>query len=241
VADSPNYVVSGFRAFFYGDDFHRIGVIVRTKDQVAVGYFYVLDGAVSILANGIHVLFGFSVRSQRVVVAIEEEGSSGEHTGVHAHAFSRVYLDDNKALPGIVVPLNVFAEATEEGSFELQDLFDVHVHDKRFVSGNLRGGDDDAFEFVGAGGDDGGAFVYFGRVKQVEHGNVLDGKDLVHAFEAESALAIQEVGDMGLFESGLSRQVKAGQIAFIDALPESLAEIVLKGPEFHKRKYSTQL
>ena len=49
---------------------------------------------------------------------------------------------------------------------------------------------------------------------------MLDGKDLVHAFEAQAALPIQEVGDMGLFESGLLCQTEAGQIACIDALPK---------------------
>jgi hypothetical protein len=63
VTDSAHYIVSGLGAFLYRKHFYPIGVIVRTKDKVAVGYFYVFDGAVSLFANGIHILFAFSVGS----------------------------------------------------------------------------------------------------------------------------------------------------------------------------------
>jgi hypothetical protein len=62
---------------------------------------------------------------------------------------------------------------------------------------------------------------------------MLNGEDPVHAFEAEAALAIEEVGDVGLLEPGLLGQTEASEIAFVDTLPKSIAEIVLQNSEFH--------
>jgi hypothetical protein len=62
---------------------------------------------------------------------------------------------------------------------------------------------------------------------------MLDGEDAVHALEAEAALAIEEVGDVGLFKSSLLRQTEAGEITFLDAFPKSVAEVILQNAEFH--------
>ncbi len=40
---------------------------------------------------------------------------------------------------------------------------------------------------------------------------------------------------MGLLETGLLGQTEAGQIAFLDPLPKSFAEIFLQDSEFHGR------
>lgn len=94
-------------------------------------------------------------------------------------------------------------------------------------------GEDDVLKFVIAGGEDGSALIYLGRVQEIEDGEMLDGENAVHAFEAEAALAIQEVGDVSLLETGLLGQAKAGKIAFLNALPESIAKILLQNAEFH--------
>ena len=60
-------------------------------------------------------------------------------------------------------------------------------------------------------------------------------QDFVHAFQAQSAFAIQEVGDVSLFKTGLCGEMEAGQVAFFDARPESFAQIFLQCPEFHGR------
>jgi hypothetical protein len=67
---------------------------------------------------------------------------------------------------------------------------------------------------------------------------MLDGQYPVHALEAQAALAIQEVGDVGLLESCLLGQAEAGQLPFIDAPPKSFAEVVLQHSEFHSWEYS---
>ena len=68
---------------------------------------------------------------------------------------------------------------------------------------------------------------------------MLDGQDPVHAFEAQSALTIQEVGDMSLLKAGLLGETEAGQVAFLNALPEGFAQVLLQYSEFHGREYNT--
>lgn len=62
---------------------------------------------------------------------------------------------------------------------------------------------------------------------------MLDREDLVHALKAETALTIEEVGDMSLLESGLLCQTEASQAAFINALPKGFAQVFLQYSEFH--------
>src|ERR1700733_14755623 len=96
----------------------------------------------------------------------------------------------------------------------------------------------DVLEFVVAGRQDRGTLVDLGGVEQIEHREMLDGEDAIHTFKTQAPLAIQKVRDVGLFETGLLRQTEAGQIAFLDALPEGIAEVVLQDSEFHSREYS---
>src|ERR1017187_4482820 len=102
-------------------------------------------------------------------------------------------------------------------------------------------GEEDIFKFVAAGRQNGGSLVYLGGIEQVEHGKMLHGEHFVHAFEAQAALPVQEVGDVGLLEFGLLGESKAGQFAGIDALPENLAKIILQDFELHGPEYSTGL
>lgn len=61
-------------------------------------------------------------------------------------------------------------------------------------AGGGRGiGQEHVFEFVGAGRENSGPLADLGGIEQVEDGKVLDGKDFVHSFEAEAALAVQEI------------------------------------------------
>ena len=96
-------------------------------------------------------------------------------------------------------------------------------------------GEDDVFEFVVAGGKDGGAFVDLGGIEEVEDREVLDLENFVHAFDAESAFAVEEVGNVGLLESGLLGEAESGQFTCIDAIPKNLAEILLQDSELHGR------
>ena len=60
-------------------------------------------------------------------------------------------------------------------------------------------------------------------------------KGLVHAFKAETALTIEEIGDMGLFESSLLGEPESGKFTCFDALPEDFTEVLLQYFELHGR------
>ena len=68
---------------------------------------------------------------------------------------------------------------------------------------------------------------------------MLNIENLVHPFEAKSAFAIEEVGDMGLLEASLLGEPQAGDFPGINAVPERLAKFLLQGPEFHGEEYNT--
>src|SRR5215813_9555918 len=113
----------------------------------------------------------------------------------------------------------------------------MHAHDQRFDGRDPPIGNHDAFEFVLARLNNGGAFVHFVWIEEIQYRDALHGKNLVHPFDAESAFAIEEVGDMSLFETGLPGETQLGQFSAFDTLKERFAEIFLERPKFHLREY----
>ena len=114
----------------------------------------------------------------------------------------------------------------------------MHAGDERVGGGDVAISEQNVLEIVIAGRQNRSALIDLGGIEQIEYGKMLDREHAVHAFEAQTTLAIQEVRDMSLLESGLLREAKSGQIAFINALPKSIAEIVLQHSEFHSWEYS---
>jgi hypothetical protein len=115
----------------------------------------------------------------------------------------------------------------------------VHAGDQRLGGGDSSIGKQDILKFVIAGGKDGSALVDFRRIQEIEDLQMLDSQYAIHALKTEAALAIEEIGDVSLFETRLLRQTEAGEVAFINALPKSVAKIILQDSEFHSREYST--
>jgi len=167
-------------------------------------------------------------------MAVDEKRGPGKKAGSHGLGLSGVDPDENEALPGGTVSFGFGLELTEEVLFELEDFLDPHAGDQR-LSGGGGIGEHDVFKFVATGREDGGTLADLGGIEQVEDGEVLDGQDLVHAFDAEAAFLIEEIGDMRLLESGLLGQAEAGQFACFDAVPEDPAQILLQDFELHRR------
>ena len=126
------------------------------------------------------------------------------------HRFPGIELDEHKALPGRTIAFDFGFELAQEVFLELENFLHVHAGDQGLGGSGGGVGEQNVFEFVVAGRQDGGALVDLGGIEQIEDGKMLDGENFVHAFDAEAALAVEEVGDMGLFESGLLRESKAG-------------------------------
>src|SRR5579863_3524412 len=139
-------------------------------------------------------------------MAIDQERCAGSKAGVHSRGFAGVEFDQDEALPSGTVAFRVGANVVKKGLLELEDFFDMHADDQRLGSGCMGIRENDVLELVCAWGKDGGALVDFGGIEQVENREVLDLQDFIHAFKAESTFAIEEVGDMSLFESSLLGQ-----------------------------------
>lgn len=173
-------------------------------------------------------------------MAVDEQRGAGKQARVHAHTFVGVNLNYYEAFPLLAIAYDFRFQFFEKSFLELQDFLDVHAGDEGLGSGDGSIDEKDVLELVIAGRQDGSALIDLGGVEQIQHRKVLNGEDPVHALKAQAALAIQEVGDVGLFESRLLCQTEAGQIAFLNALPKSIAQVVLQHSEFHSWEYSTR-
>lgn len=168
-------------------------------------------------------------------MAVDQENGARGQTGVHRKGFAGVELDQDKALPTGAVRMGVRLKVVEEGLLELEDGPDVHADNKGLAGSNGRVGKHDVFEVVGAGRKDRGPFVDLSGIEEVEHRKVLNLKDLIHAFKAEPAFSVEEIRDVGLFESGLLGEAEPGEFACFDAVQKDFAEVFLQDFELHGR------
>lgn len=141
-------------------------------------------------------------------MAVDEQQGAREQTRRHGHGVAVIEADEHKAEPGRAVAFGAGFQVAQEGFFEFENTLDA-VGSDGGPSGMGGSGEEDIFELIAAGGKDGGTLVDFGGIEQIEDREMLDGEDFVHAFEAEAALAVEEVGDVGLLESGLLGEVEA--------------------------------
>ena len=233
VADATDEVVGDGLVGIHTHDLDGVGVVVGTQDEMIVGEFHVLDSAGVLLADSVHVEIAFTIRLERVVVAVEENNGAGEEAGIHAHAAAAIHANDNKTFPGFAITLGFGTETAEEGAMELEELLDTHAHDEGLGGGDTAVDNADILKLILAGRRDAGAFVDFIGIEQVEDGQFLDLEDFVHAFQAQATLAVEEIGNVGLAEAGFLGEAESGEFTVGDALPKALAEIVLQSLEFH--------
>lgn len=143
-------------------------------------------------------------------MAVDQENGASGQTRVHRKGIACLELDQDEALPTGAVPMGFWLDAMEEGLLELENILHVHADNSRLGGGDGGVGEDDIFELVGAGRKDRGAFVDLGGIEEIEDRKVLNLEDLVHAFKAEATLPVEEVRDMGLFETGLLGKTEPG-------------------------------
>src|SRR2546426_3045104 len=241
VACAADEVVGGGLALCEGHHFHRVGLVVGTEDEVPAGQLHVFHGAAAVLVDRIHVGFALAVGFEGVVMAVDENGGTGEQAGVHAHTLAAIHLDEHKALPVVAVTFHFGTQLAQETLLELQDFLHPHARDEGFGGGDSAVDQEYVLELVPAGWQDTGALVDLAGIEQIQNGEALHVQHLVHAFNAEAALAVQKVGDVRLFEAGLLGQAEAGQVPLFDARAESFAQVVLQHFEFHAGEYSTGL
>jgi len=233
VTDAADDVVVRRLVFFDGNHLDWEPIVLRTQDKLASRELDVFEGAGVVLANGVYVRIILSVGSQRIVMAINEDGCTWNSSGEHAVAFACVEANENEPLPLLTRALQFRAKSAEERLLEFENVFHGFVGEKRLLSSNGRIHQYHILEVIFTGRKNAGTLINFRGVEKIEDRKMLDGQHFIHAFEAQAALAIEEVGNMSLLEAGLSGELEAGQIARFNALPQSLAQIFLQRAEFH--------
>ena len=165
-------------------------------------------------------------------MAVEEQRGSGGEAGKHRSGVPGIEFDKDESSPVGTIAFRFGLELAEERFLEFQEL-EYAIGGDEGADGGRGFDEQDVFEVVRAGSNDGGAFIDLGGIEQVKDGEMLDGKDFIHTLQAETALAIEEIGDVGLFESGLLGEPESGEFAAIDPFPEDFTKIVLQGLELH--------
>src|SRR5690348_9369995 len=168
-------------------------------------------------------------------MAVDQERGSGGQSRMHGQGFASIELDQDEALPAGTVSMAFWLHAVEERLLELENLFHMHADNKRLAGSNRGVGEDDIFELVGAGRKDRSTFVDFGGIEEIKDREVLHLEDLVHAFEAESAFSVEEVGDVSLLESSLLGEAESCEFACFDAVQKNFEEVFLQDFELHGR------
>src|SRR6185312_3369114 len=232
IADAADDVVSRGLSLFDGLDFHRVCGVVRAQDQMIAGDLHVFECAYAILEDGVHIGFVFAVWLERVVVAVNEHGGAGQKAGVHAHAIASVGAENDKTLPVIPVSFHFRAKFAQKALLEFQNIFHLHAQNQRLY-GDTALDQQDIFKIIFTGRSDACALVDFRGIDEVEYGKALDVEHFVHALDTQPAFTVEKIGNVGLLESGLLRELQAGKTAFINPLGERLAQVFLKVLEFH--------
>ena len=171
-------------------------------------------------------------------MSVKQQSGAGHEAGRHGGGVAGIELNQDETVPGGAIAVDFGLELAEEGFPEFERAEDAVGGNQGTGGGGGRIGEQNVFEIVGAGEKDGGALVDFGGIEQVEDGKMLNGKDFVHTVEAEAALAVEEVGDMSLFESGLLSKMEAGEFPCCDAFQEDFTEVILQELELHWGEYS---
>lgn len=116
-------------------------------------------------------------------MAIKEQRGTGDQAGIHSLGLTGVELDENETVPGKAVAMRFGPEMAQEAFSEFKD-FEDPVGGNQGLSSCSGLDKKNIFEFVRTGRQDGSTLVDFGGIEKVEDRKVLDGQDLVHAFEA---------------------------------------------------------
>jgi hypothetical protein len=143
--------------------------------------------------------------------------------------------DGEKALPMGVLRVGARTIVLKPGGGDVNGLDDRAGTDLGFVHSGRGRDDGDCVDGIG-GGRGVGCGEELKRHDLID-GELLRGEDAVEAFERKSALAIEEVGDMGLSESGLSRETGSGESSKFDPTEEFETEKLVEILKIHRAEF----
>ena len=153
--------------------------------------------------------------------------------GLHGQSVGGIHFEQDKANPVLTRAGHIGAEAAKEALPDLPNLLHRGASDDGLVDGGRRLDPQNAGVSAFRGQGDGGAAIDFGRIDKVEDVQFKDLENAVHGLDAESAAAVEEVGDVGLAKAGFFGQSNAGQPARANSAGNNRAENVLQRYEVH--------
>jgi len=139
-------------------------------------------------------------------VAVKQDRGPGKQPRVHAHGFAAVGADDHEALPVFALSFHLWPQLAQKALLELHDVLYSHAHDLRLARGDRTIDQQHVIEIVLTGRGNAGTLVDFAGIEQIQDGQALHIQHLVHALDAQTALAVEEVGNMGLLETRVLSQ-----------------------------------
>jgi len=92
-------VVAGLLSLSEGYDFDWAGGVMWTQNQAVVHKLDVFYVCKPVLPHGNTCSFRLCGRNQGIVVAVEQQDSTGRDSGMHAHALLRIRFDHHETFP----------------------------------------------------------------------------------------------------------------------------------------------
>lgn len=162
-------------------------------EQEAIGMEVgVAKDEVGAVADGVERGSGGAMGAERGVVAVEDGEGAGEDERVHGLGVGVGGADGDESLPGAALAGASLLLVEEEAGGEVEEELGGGGPDMWFGHGDGVGDDGDAVGVVVEGCE----LDFGGGGEQVGGGQVKYGEDLVESLEGESALAVEEVGQM---------------------------------------------
>jgi hypothetical protein len=164
-----------------------------------------------------------AVGCEGVVVSVEDSDVARDEERIHGGGLLDVGPDGEEALPVCAAGGGAGTVVVQAGGGDLDGFDDGGWSDAGLVHGGGRGDDGNNFYWVaGLDGSRGGSEVEW---EDLIDGEVLRGEDAVEAFEREGALAVEEVGDVGLQligSMGYCRITQIGSAWVVSTLPSGV-------------------
>jgi len=210
--------------------------VVGAQDQAVGEEVDIAQGEVGSVADGVEGSLVGAVGHQRGVVAIEQYGCIGQKKRFHRQGVGRGDAHGDKALPGTAGCGGARTQRFQETGRRLEHGVDGGGPDVGLKERHGVGDDGDGTRF--AAGREGSGLLEGGQ--EVGGGHVLGGEDAVKRFEGELALAAEEVGEMGLAQSGLARQKGHADRASLNPAQQFKAQPLMHLSKVHLWKIRRQ-
>jgi hypothetical protein len=160
-------------------------------------------------------------------MAVDQQGCTRSKKGRHGGRVLRIGPDEGEAGPEGSVAFGFGLELAQETFPELENVDDLHGSDDG-PGGSAGGSVSRTLSNSSSLGDRMEAHLLTSAESSKSRMEMLEGENFVHAFDAETRLAIEGVGNVGLFKSSLPGETDSGKFCCLDAFPQDFAKIIFQ-------------